>query len=80
MKSLELPKKLKNQPRHLLKPTVVLYIFQMVRRGSLWCGVAQLAARRLAVRQATKRVASCHQTFKKFLKFFKSISRDSPFK
>jgi hypothetical protein len=32
----------------------------MVRRGSVWCGVAQLAARRLAVRQARVRFSARH--------------------
>ena len=33
---------------------------RMVRRGSVWCGVAQLAARRLAVRQARVRFPARH--------------------
>ena len=32
----------------------------MVRRGSVWCGVAQLVARRLAVRQARVRFSARH--------------------
>jgi hypothetical protein len=32
----------------------------MVRRGSIWCGVAQLVARRLAVRQARVRFSARH--------------------
>ncbi len=32
----------------------------MVRRGSLWCAVAQLVARRLAVRRARVRFSTRH--------------------
>jgi len=32
----------------------------MVRRGSVWCGVAQLVARRLAVRHARVRFSTRH--------------------
>jgi hypothetical protein len=33
---------------------------RVVRRASLWCGVAQLVARRLAVRQARVRFSARH--------------------
>jgi hypothetical protein len=32
----------------------------MVRRGSIWCSVAQLVARRLAVRQARVQFSALH--------------------
>jgi hypothetical protein len=35
-----------------------IYGYKMVRRCSAWCGVAQLASRRLAVRQARVRFSA----------------------